>query len=225
MDKSFEPKVRYFRRCQGLSILSAFVNNRQIETLYPGQKKVVIEDAMKKILVLIEGGLEKAKSKQLLEIFSILRGVKQQDLLSARTISQVQDHLRVYAKSSLGTRGYNPVKKSLKKVLSYYDVKVVAVLQEEKEKKEVNGTSEPQEHKKKKKKKKSKDSEKRRKEKKMEAAEADETIPSFSGLLIDTTQVYKEENKKKKNNKRKNSEAELKTPPAQEKKKKKKKAE
>ena len=197
-----------------------------METLSPGRKKVIIEDAMKKILALIEGGLEKAKPKQLMEIFSILRGVKQQDLISAKTIKQVQEHLRVYAKSSLGIRGNNPVKKSLKKVLSYYDVKVEVVPQEEKEKKETNGTSEPQEIKKKKKKKKSKDSEKRRKEKKMEAAGADDSIPSFSDLLIDTTQVYKDENKKKKKNKkRKNAELEVTTPPAQEKKKKKKKSE
>ena len=160
-------------------------------------------------------GLKKTPLKLLNEVFSILRGLKQQNLLSATQQEQITTSLKQCASSPTIAKLPPAAKKNLKKVLSFYNLKVQLAQREPKNasvKKEAaaaaavteNGGDEGTQKKKKKKKKKSKEAQKEKKEKKIEAGAAQEesALPSFKKLLVDTTQVYMNEDKKKKNNKK-----------------------
>merc|ERR1712083_41523 len=103
----------------------------------------------------------------------------------------------------------NNVKKTLRKLLSHFNVKVsldkpsvVGVKSVKEEKENIAEDTVNVQHKKKKKKNKKKSSEmmKEKKERKIEAVAAEDaaSIPSFKGLLVDTTQVFKNEAKKEK---------------------------
>ena len=236
--QAFNPKVRHFRRSQGLGILTAFLHNQQLGDEFKEEKKIIFSATREQIMELMGSGLQKAKPKLLLEIFSILRGMKQQGLMTEKQMGQVKQSLTELGKSFMNSSLPGNIKKNFKKVLSYYNVKVEfgkmkkpargekngtengveEDTKEEEEKKEEGEKPEEADNKKKKKKKKSKDAEKRKKERKLESAGAEDeaSAPSFSEFLVDTTQVYTDPNKKKKM-KRKNPEN---TTPQQKKKKK-----
>ena len=151
--------------------------------------------------------------KQLEEVFGILRGVKQQGMIDGQSVAQVQAVLTTFAKSasSTGVLRVQRVKTALKKLLSFYSLKVnlkadaaaAGNITSTEPATAVNDNVQ----KKKKKKKKSKEAAKRTKEEKFKSKdEEDAEVPSFSDFVFDTTQVFKEPDKRKKSKKRKNSE-------------------
>jgi len=224
-ERAFDPSVKHYRRSQGLAILSSFMKNQQFEASFPGEKTKIMKLALEKIILTLSTEMKKGNPKQLQEIFSILKGMKQQEMMSKTQVSQVQNVLKDFAKSSTTARKNAPVKKSLRKLLSFYNLKVDMTKPEQKPNVVVAEVPEADEEetdskKKKKKKKKSNEAAKRKKEERLKAGEEDPSaVPSFSEFLTDTTQVFKETSKKKKIKKRKNSE-----PASPEKKKKKSKA-
>merc|ERR1719474_1085555 len=137
--------------------------------------------------------------------------MKQKGLMTPAQLALVRQSLEECAKTESMAKVNSNVKKSFRKVLSYYDIKMTLpkagrgkVGEDEKEN-EASPVNVP----KKKKKKKNKAALKEKKEKKLEAAAAQDesSLPSFKGLLVDTTQVYKKDAKKKKMKKRKFSES------------------
>ena len=200
------------------------MKNQQFEASFPGEKTKIMKLALEKIILTLSTEMKKGNPKQLQEIFSILKGMKQQEMMSKTQVSQVQNVLKDFAKSSTTARKNAPVKKSLRKLLSFYNLKVDMTKPEQKPNVVVAEVPEADEEetdskKKKKKKKKSNEAAKRKKEERLKAGEEDPSaVPSFSEFLTDTTQVFKETSKKK-IKKRKNSE-----PASPEKKKKKSKA-
>jgi hypothetical protein len=224
-EKAFEPKVRQFRRTQALAILLAFVNNRQLHQLYPSQKLVIFRKTLVNLLgELADKRAARAKPRHLLSLFTILRGLKQQDAGSSADLDwpEVRQQLAHFAQSFAINKQTGPVKKSFKKLLAFLDVKVTspssvvpATTADQPAVSTESGAVESKAEKKKtKKKKKNKNKEalQRKKEKKLEAAAAqtDQGVPSFADFLVDNTEVFvpvKEEKfKPNKNKKRKLSE-------------------
>jgi len=212
--RSFDPSVRHFRKSQGLTILYALLKNQQLDEGQAKKKTKIMSSVLDQIVTNMETDLEKAKPKQLLAIFQILKGVKQQKLMTEEQNATINQQLQKFGQCSMGTSKQVPqVKKSLKKLLSFYGINVkigarsdkVAVDQASKI---VDQTLEPETVEvKKKKKSKSKETEQRKKEKKARLAESAElsSVPSFAPFVVDPTQVFHEMGKKKKikNKKRK----------------------
>jgi len=210
-EQSFNPKVRNFRRNQGIAILNGFLKNAQLDSEFPGQRVGILAYTLDKLAPLLQAGLGKGNPRHLTEMLTLLRGMKQKGLMTPAQLALVRQSLEECAKTESMAKVNSNVKKSFRKVLSYYDIKMTLpkagrgkVGEDEKEN-EASPVNVP----KKKKKKKNKAALKEKKEKKLEAAAAQDesSLPSFKGLLVDTTQVYKKDAKKKKMKKRKFSES------------------
>ena len=205
-EQAFNEKVRNFRRIHGVSILNCFMRNNLLEAEFSGEKSRILGGTIDQLLHLMNTGLQKTSPKLLVEIFSILKGVKQKNLITAAQEETVRISLTQCASSAVVGKLNSGAKKSLKKALSFYNLKVPFAprVQEVPEKNEIASeedeadTEEPK--KKKKKKRKNKEAQQEKKEKKMEASAAhdESALPSFKNLLVDTTQVYMNEAKKKK---------------------------
>ena len=210
-EQSFNSKVRNFRRNQGIAILNGFLKNVQLDSEFPGQRAEILAATLDKLAPLLQAGLGKGNPRHLTEMLTLLRGMKQKGLMTPAQLTLVRQSLEECAKTDSMAKVNTNVKKSFRKVLSYFDIKTALpkagrdkVAEDEKE----NGASSVDVPKKKKKKK-NKKALKEKKEKKLEAAAAQDesSLPSFKGLLVDTTQVYKNDAKKKKMKKRKISES------------------
>ena len=212
-ERTFSADTKPYRRSQGLAILSSFLKNQQLEAAFPGQRARIMEGVVTQLMAYLKRDNNRHNPKQLEEVFGILRGVKQQGMIDGQSVAQVQAVLTTFAKSasSTGVLRVQRVKTALKKLLSFYSLKVNL-------KADAAGadniiSTEPATavndnvQKKKKKKKKSKEAAKRTKEEKFKSNdEEDAEVPSFSDFVFDTTQVFKEPDKRKKSKKRKNSE-------------------
>ena len=88
------------------------------------EKKNILSTTLDQIITMMSAGLQKAKPKLLIEIFSILRGMKQQGMMTDDQVSQVKESLTVFGKSFMHSKLPVSIKKNFKKVLSFYDVKV-----------------------------------------------------------------------------------------------------
>ena len=176
---------------------------------------------LKKILTNLTDSLNKSKPNQLIELFDILKVVKQQGILTEADVNTTKSALEAFAQSESKFLKNQRVRKPLKKVLSFYGLKV---------KLDVGGkkaaATKPMQHtasdngvvatessvgaggggdeRQGKKKKKKKSGQKKKKEEKLAAAEAEDpaAVPSFARCLVDTTKVYVN-TEKRKNKKRK----------------------
>ena len=104
---------------RGLTILGCFMRNNQLEEVIPGEKTRTMSATLDQLLGLINNtGLKKTPLKLLNEVFSILRGLKQQNLLSGTQEGQITTSLKHCASSPTIVKLNSAAKKNLKKVLS-----------------------------------------------------------------------------------------------------------
>merc|ERR1711973_421464 len=98
--------------------------NQQLETSQSEKKTAVLKSVLTNILTQLSSGLEKTKPKQLLEIFLILKGMKQQGVMTNEDIDIVKTCLKDFGESQAVARQTPSVKKSLKKLLSFFNMKI-----------------------------------------------------------------------------------------------------
>merc|ERR1711915_387233 len=151
----------------------------------------------------LEQDLEKAKPKHLSETFTMLRGLKLQGIMTDDQFEQIKESIKKFAESPNLAKQIPMVKKNLKKLLSFYDLKVDFSKKKEGKKLQKGVVNpEPEESvpvEKKKKSKKGKNAKKRKEDKMNSAADEDPaSLPSFSKLLKDPTREPSEKSKKKK---------------------------
>jgi len=213
-ERCFDPEVRHFRKSQGLTILCALMKNNQLDELYSEQKKQICLSTLEKIVAHLQCDLGKAKPKQLEAIFQILKLMKQQKLITDDQTEFVKVQLEDFAKNPVSSKLPVAVRKSLKKLLSFYNLnnvftksvvgqKVVAVaVNDQSDKNESNQLQATTTQQQKKKKKKSKQAEQKRKENKLKSVDAEDpsSVPSFASFVVDTTKIFvtKEKNIKRK---------------------------
>jgi len=191
--RSFDAEVRHYRRTQGLAILASFMKNQQLGNTFCKEKKKILKVIVTNTTASLSTDLGKAKPKQLGELFSILKIMKQQDIMSEEQTTAIKSSLQDFAESAAPALQGTAVKKALKKLLSFYAVKA-NFRKGGKSKPEQSVVAEPTEHKKKKKKKKNKKG-----KSKVEGEGPEEATPSFSEFVMDTTKVFAEKpNKKRK---------------------------